>query len=124
MTTLQARLIAGLVLAAALIVGYALWHHHVWDAATAAADTRWEAKLAAAKASADAEQKRLQDEIDAQAGPSNATLHDQFAKLQATMDDMRKHPQNYVMPKPAKPLPADCKLDPAIVAQANEVLRQ
>ena len=92
--------------------------------ATAAADARWTAKLAAAAAAAKADHKALQDKVDAMAQPSNDVLHAQFTKLQATMDDMRLHPTLYAMPKPAKPLPADCKLDPAVVAAANEALQQ
>lgn len=109
----------------ALAIGY-----HIYavaaarSEATATADAAWKAKLAGAAKAAKADHDALQAKIDAMASPSNDELHAQFAKLQATMDDMRKHPQNYVMPKPAKPLPADCKLDPAIVAAANEVLRQ
>lgn len=109
----------------ALAIGY-----HVYAVAqarriaTAVATAEWTAKIATATLAAKADHDKLQGEIDAAAKPSNAALHDQFAKLQATMDAMRVHPGNYAAPKPAKPLPADCKLDPAVVAATNEILRQ
>jgi hypothetical protein len=113
----------------AIVLGAAVLYHQA--AVTAAqvgaeknADARWEKALAAAKDKAKQDHDALQSKIDLQATPSNAALHDQFDKLQATLDDMKRHPGEYAVPKPAKPLPADCKLDPAVVAAANAALRQ
>lgn len=114
---------------ALIVCGLAIGYHIYAVAAarseaTANADAFWKAQIATAKATAEADHKALQAKIDAMAQPSNDELHAQFSQLQATLDDMKKHPNQYAVPKPVKPLPADCKLDPAVVAAANEVLRQ
>lgn len=111
-------------IAAAVIIAAALYHEAALTAsqAGAAAETNaaWEAKFAAATKAAKADHDKLQAKIDAQAGPSNADLSKQFAKLQGTIDTMKVNEQvNY---RPPKPLPPDCKLDAGRVAQLNAAL--
>lgn len=113
-------------LAIAVVIALLGWYGHsaTWDAATAAADKSWQGKIDAANVKAKKDHDDLQAKIDAQAAASNPVLKAQFDKLQATLDDMRTHPNAYVMPRPTRPLPPDCKLDQAVVDAANKALAQ
>jgi len=110
----------------ALAVGVVAVVYHVATIAqissqvAAAADARWQETLTQAKNKADEKQRTLQAKIDAMAGPSNAEISSQFNDLQKKIDDLKQYDQAHY--KPPKPLPADCKLDPATVAAVNKEL--
>lgn len=111
---------------AAVIVAGTLYHvatvASAAHAATTAADAAWTAKLDKANKAAKADHDALQAKIDAEAKPSNEALHEQFAQLQARLDAMKAADQARY--RPPKPLPQDCKLDPARVAELNAALAQ
>lgn len=81
----------------------------------AAVTAEYERKIAQSNADALAAQQKLQAQIDAQAGPSNAELKKQFDKIQSDLRTLGMY-------KPGKPLPADCKLDEERVRMANKAL--
>ena len=102
--------------------GYMYWHHHVFAQGAASVQVKFDAYVAKAKLTAtqDAEKlAALQVKIDAQAQASNDALSKQFADLTAQIAALKARSVSY---KPQKPLPADCKLDPDRVAQANAAL--
>jgi hypothetical protein len=118
------RVWVGAIVVAAAVIYHEATLAAVEAAAAKTADARWQGIVEAAKTKAAADAAEKQKKLDAEAGPSNADLHQQFAHLQTTLDDMRAHPSAYAVPRPAKPLPSDCVLDQGVVAAANKALRQ
>lgn len=114
------RVWVGLAVCAAAIVYHVASIGQISSQVAAAADARWQATLKEASAKAASEQKSLQAKIDAMAGPSNAALSKQFNDLQAKLDKLKAYDQTHYTPP--KPLPADCKIDPATVAAVNKEL--
>jgi hypothetical protein len=111
-------------LAAALLIGYGYWHHHVYAQGAASVQVKLDAltaKYTAAQVKASADHDALQAKIDGMAQPDNAALSAQFTALQKKLDELKAHDIAY---KPARPLPAGCQLDPARVEAANQALAQ